>query len=342
MKASGRDLARFVRSPERGRLGLLLYGADPMRVALHRQDLLTALVGPDAEAETRLTRLPASDLRGDPARLNDALKARGFFPGPCAVFVEDATDAVFDAIAAALADWREGDATLVVTAGGLKATSKLRKAFEGHPNAYAVAIYDDPMDRAEIEARLREGGLAGADRSAIGALEALAVALDPGDLRQVLEKLVLYKHGDATPATAGDVAAVAPASTEAALDDLLHVVAEGREAEIAPLMARLAAQGQGGVAICIAMTRHFKTLLAASSDPRGPQAGVAALRPPVFWKHRDRMVRQAQGWGAEKLALALGDLVQADLTLRSSSRAPDHAVVERVLIRLARLSRARL
>ncbi len=342
MKQTGRDLARFIAKPDDGRVGFLLYGADAMRVALQRQDLLKALVGPQAEEEMRLTRLAGSDLRSDPARLLDAIKARGFFAGPTAVFLEDATDAVFPAIEAALQDWQAGDATLVITAGALKPTSKLRKAFEGHAQAAAVAIYDDPMDRAEIESRLRDAGLPDPDRAAMGALLALAGALDPGDMRQVLEKLSLYKLGDSTAITPDDIAAVAPASTEAALDEMLHVVAEGRAPEIGPLMARLSAQGQGGVSICIALTRHFKALYAAAADPKGPQAGLAALRPPVFWKNRDRMVRQAQAWGGEKLARALAELVQTDLALRSSQRAPDQAVMERTLIRLARLAKARL
>ncbi len=341
MKLSGRDLARFIAKPEADRLGVLLYGADPMRVAIQRQDLLKSLVGEAAEEEMRLTRIPGSDLRSDPARLNDAVKARGFFPGPCAVFVEDATDAAAPAILAAMQDWQAGDATLVIAAGALKPSSKLRKAFESHNNAYAAPIYDDPMDRAEIERRLNESGLPAPDRNAMGELETLASALDPGDMRQLIEKLSLYKLDDASPITPDDIAAVAPASTEAALDEILHIVAEGRASEIGPLMSRLAAQGQGGVAICIALTRHFKALYAAASDPKGPQAGIAAIRPPVFWKNRDRMIRQTQAWGGEKLSRALSELVQTDLTLRSSQRAPDRAVIERALIRLAMLARAR-
>ena len=134
------------------------------------------------------------------------------------------------------------------------------------------------MDRAEIERRLNEAGLPAPDRNAMGELETLAPTLDPGDMRQLIEKLSLYKLDDASPITPDDIATVAPASTEAALDEILHIVAEGRASEIGPLMSRLAAQGQGGVAICIALTRHFKALTAASirkvpadtlqSDPR--------------------------------------------------------------------------
>ena len=88
--------------------------------------------------------MPGADLRKDPARLVDAIKAVSFFPGPRVAFVEDANDTAAPAVLAALEDWAPGDAQIIVTAGQLKASSKIRKAFENHPNAYAVGIYNDP------------------------------------------------------------------------------------------------------------------------------------------------------------------------------------------------------
>src|SRR6056297_4253167 len=109
MKLSPRDAPGYFARPDSGRTGLLIYGADTMRVALRRQEVIAALIGPAGEEEMRLTRLPASDLRKDPAMLLDAVKAQGFFPGPRVAFVEEATDTVAGPITEALADWREGD-----------------------------------------------------------------------------------------------------------------------------------------------------------------------------------------------------------------------------------------
>ncbi len=341
MKAAARDLTRMIAKPEPDRAGLLLFGADAMRVALKRQDFIKALVGPEAEAEMRLTRLAASDVRADPARPLDEIKAQGFFPGPRAVFIEDVTDTTSPAVLNALNEWQQGDAMLVITAGALKATSKLRKGFEGHNNAYAIAIYDDPMDRAEIEDTLRKAGVGEIGREAMADLNSLASSLDPGDFRQVIEKLALYKHGDPEPLVPADIAAVAPATLEAAQDDLIRLVAEGNTGAIGPMMVRLAGQGVTPISLCIAATRHFRQLYAACADPKGPAIGISSLRPPVFWKMRDPMIKQAQNWGSDKLAQALNVLVETDLLLRSSQAAPDAAVMERALIRLSMLGRRR-
>lgn len=340
MKLSPRDANSYFAKPDADSTGLLIFGADAMRIALKRQQVLAALLGPTAEEEMRLTRIMGADLRKDPAALLDAVKAVGFFPGTRAVFVEDANDNSAPALAAALDDWAPGDAQMIVTAGALKASSKLRKMFESHRNAYAVGIYDDPPTRAEIEKILSDAGLTNIPGDSMAALGNLARELGPGDFAQTMEKLTLYKRGDSSPLSIDDIDAVAPRSTEAALDDVLNVVAESRSGEIGPLIQRLQSQGTTAVSLCIGATRHFRTLYAAASHPGGAAEGVGRLRPPVFGPRRDRIVRQAQSWGAPKLETALGVLTDTDLQLRSAGQtAPAMAVVERALIKLAMLGK---
>lgn len=339
MKLTGADASRYFAKPDPKRAGLLIFGQDAMRVALRRQEVIAALIGPEGPGEMRLSRLPAAEVRKDPAALIDAIKAQGFFPGPRVAFLEDATDAMAPIAAAALKDWRPGDAQLVVTAGGLTGKSALKKLFDDHGSAISIGLYDDPPSREEIEATLAQSGLAAIDRAAMADLQALARDLDPGDFRQTVEKIALYKWGDNTPLTSADVAACAPATIEAEVDDVLNAVAEGRGAAVGPLVRRLEGQGVTPVTLCIGAMRHFRTLHAAAADPAGPASGLARMRPPVFGPRRDRLLSQVQGWGLHRLEDALSLLVETDLTLRSSSRAPAMAVMERALIRLAMMKR---
>lgn len=342
MKLAPRNAPAYFAKPDPAQTGLLIYGADAMRVALRRQQVLAALLGENAEEEMRLTRLSGADLRSEKAAVSDALRAGGFFPGQRAVFVDEAGDAAAPAILAALEDWQPGDAFLLVTAGALRATSKLRKAFEAHKNAYAVGLYDDPPSRAEIEAQMRAAGLENTSSEARDMIGAYAAQLGPGDFAQLLDKLGLYKLDDATPLTPEDVEACAPQSVEAGLDAILDIVAEARSGEIGPLLRRLQAQGTNPTSLCIGATRHFRTLYAAASDPGGAAAGVGRLRPPVYGPRRDRIVRQASAWGAPRLETVLSLLTETDLHLRSAGQtAPAMAVMERALIRLAMLGRPR-
>ena len=267
MILKGAEIGRYLARPDPTRPGLLIYGQDAMRVALKRAEAVKALVGAQAEEEMRLTRLPGADLRKDPAQLLDAVKAVGFFPGQRVVLVDDAPDASAPAIAAALEEWKSGDAVVVVAAGGLAKSSALRKLFEPHPTAVTAPIYDDPPGEDEINRWLADAGLREVPRDAMRDLLTLSRALDPGDFRQTVEKIGLYKHGDAAPLTPAELAALAPATIEAEVDDLIDCVAEGRGREFGPLMRRIEGQGIAPVTLCIAALRHFRALHAGPRIP---------------------------------------------------------------------------
>jgi DNA polymerase-3 subunit delta len=341
MKLSPRDAAGFLKRPDPRVPGILIYGGDAMRVSESRAGLVKAFTGPEAETEMRLERMQGGDLRKDTTAAIDAIKAQGFFPGPRAVVIDEANEYAVDALKLALSEWAEGDALLVVTAGALKKTSKLLKLFEGDKRAYSLAIYDDPPGRAEIEKMLSVEGLTDLSADAMRDLTSLAQTIEPGDFRQTLTRIALYKLNDDTPLTPTEIAMLAPQSAEADIDDILNAMAEGRMGDLAPILSRLAAQGVQPVAVCIGAARHFKVLHALVSDPRGPAQAIGTLRPPIFGPRRDKMLRQAQNWSLQRVEDALRELTATDLALRSSTRAPTRALAERALIRLTGMARRR-
>lgn len=339
MKLSGAQANGYLKKPDPKHAGLLIYGADPMRVATKRQEAILSLVGPQGEEEMRLMRMNGADLRKDPALVNDAIKAQGFFPGHRVAFVEDATDGLAKVLTAALQDWQNGDAQLVVTAGQLTAKSALRKLFEGHPATVAIGIYDDPPSRDEIETTLAAAGLASPSRDVMDAIFALAQTLEPGDFRQTVEKIGLYKRGDTSPLTAEEMNACAPQSADVDVDDILDVVSLGQTEQLGPTLRNLYAQGVLPITLCIMAMRHFRRLHVVASDPGGPGTGVGRLRPPVFGPRRDKIARQAGNWGRDRLEKALTALTDTDLQMRSANPAPAQALMERTLIRLAMMAR---
>ena len=150
MKLNGRDISALVAKPDDRTPAVLFYGADAMRVALKREEYLKNLLGPNADEEMRLARFSASELKKEPAMLQDALKAQGFFPGQRAVFIEEAADAVSKIVMDGIAAWEHGDATIVVTAGQLKPSSSLRKGFEGHSSAKCAQSMTIPQPAQKL------------------------------------------------------------------------------------------------------------------------------------------------------------------------------------------------
>ena len=340
MKLSTRDAQAFLKSPNPGTALVLLYGPDAMRTAITRQDFMITLLGENAEEDMRLTRLSASEALAEPPVIQDAVKAIGFFPGPRGVLITEANDRLAPILTEALSEWQDGDATLVIEAGNLRKTSALRKLAEKDPRAAAIALYPDPLSRPQVEDLLAQAGLKNAQADAITALLGLGAQLDPGDFRQLIEKIALYTLSSDEPLTVTDIEACAPATTEEGIDDTINALADGDVAGIGVHLQRLAAQGTNPTTLCIAASRHFRQLHSAAADQRGGDAGLSGLRPPVFGARRDRMSRQIRTWGMHRLETALHVLLETDARLRSTTSHPAMAMTERAFIRIAMLARA--
>ena len=335
MKLTGDKAKNYFTNPDISHAAILIYGADTMRVALRRQELLKALIGENAEEEMRLTCISGSDLRSDPAILLDGLKASGFFPGLRAVFVEGATDTNSAVIDAAMQDWQIGDAILVITSNQLNARSKLRTMIENNINSVAIGIYNDPPNEKEIISIALQHNLINFSDDAMKDLIALGRSLAPGDFQQTCEKLSLYKYKDDSIITSTDINLCVPVTNDAALEEAINIIADARSDEVGPMLRRLFGQGINPTTLCISVMRHFRSLHTAASHPTGPDAALSRARPPVFGHRKERMVRQVRLWGGMRLEKALGVLTDTDLLLRSSSKAPAQAVLERAFIRIS-------
>jgi DNA polymerase-3 subunit delta len=342
VKLRPRDVPRFFARDLAGATGLLIHGADPVAIMLRRDEAVRAAIGPDGEAEMRLVRLDPVALRQDPAAIQDAQRARGFFPGPRAVVIDQAGEGLAEPLAAALAGAAPGrDALIIVTAGILPPRSRLRRAFEDGPGAFALQLFDAAPDAAEIAARLAAAGLPDPDPAAVAALAAVAADIDAGSLADLITRLALYKLGDPAPLGPGDVAACAPLAVEAAVEDAVAAAAEERAAAIGPALARLAGQGVAATTLCIAAGRHFRLLHAAATDPAGPETALGRARPPVLGPRREAMLGQLRAGSPARFEAALSLLTETDLALRSGAPVPAYPLLERTLMRIALLGRAR-
>ena len=336
MKLTSRDLISFYESPPKGVAGVLIYGNDQMRVANKRQKLIHSLLGPKADEEMRLTRISRENLKKAPEQAIDLCKAQGFFPGQRALLIEEANETIADIIINVFDVWKDGDATLIVTAGSLKPTSNLRKLFEQKQNTFSAPVYDNPMTRAEIEKMISDAGLKNVTQDSLNHLYQIALQLEPGDFKQTIEKLALYKLNDETSLTHQNISSCIPISNEAQIEEVLAVVLSGNHSKISQIINRLRSQGVLPVTLVIAITRHFKVLFSIATNPKGASAGAAAVKPPVFGPRKEKLINQAQKWGPEKIKGAIKIITETDLQLRSANQqAPQMALVERLFIRLA-------
>ena len=194
------------------------------------------------------------------------------------------------------------------------------------------------MTKFEVEKIISESGLQNVTQDGFAQLILLASQLQPGDFKQTVDKLALYKLNDKTPVTYQDIISCAPISKEADIDEVLNVVLAGNEFKVSQILGRLSSQGTLPVTLIIAATRHFKSLFSIISNPGGANAGATALRPPIFGPRKEVLKNQAKKWGPVKIKTAIKILTASDLQLRSANqKAPQMALVERLFIKIAML-----
>ena len=335
MKLAGAQARAYLANPGERFGCILLYGANTIRVSEKRIDLAKRLVGPDGARELRLTVLQAAQVAKQAGAVADNLKAVGFFPGPRLVIVEGATDAAFKQLSSALSVRNAGDAFLIVTAGALSTRSKIRKLFEKEKTAAAIGVYDEPLDKVAIQAMASEAGLTALTPESLEHLAQYSAYQTASELRNTLEKLALYTAKRQQPVTPHDIEMLAPDSRIAGMEDVLFAVAEGRPSDVVVPLQRLYSQGVSADSVCQSAYVYFRSLQRVALHGGRLDAAFLKLRPPVYGPTRDRMASQVRRWGQERLEAPLQELFTVGLALRSTNQAPEAAVVERTLLRIA-------
>ena len=335
MKVPTARVDAFARSPDPSILAVLVYGADEGMVRERGLSLVKSAVE-DPGDPFRVALLSGAELKKDPARLADEASALSMTGGRRVVRVQEAGDEIAELLGGYLKA-PQGDALMVFEAGDLPSRSKLRKVFEGAERAAALACYRDEGAALAgmIRATLGEQGL----ETSPDALTYLTANLG-GDrqlTRRELEKLALYMGPDAKRVELEDAETCVGDSSLLVFEDLAHAVAEGDLAGLERRLSRSTQEGGSPVALLRIIARHFQRLhLVAGHQARGEPLGdaIKRLRPPVFWKTRERFERQCRSWSAPRLAVALEALMTAEAACKETG-APADLIAARCLWSLA-------
>ena len=339
MKLAGREAARFCKNPDHELKGALIHGPDAGTVSVRRRELTASLLG-EAPDDLRQTQLQVADVRKDASLLDTELKARGFFPGRRVVIVEGVTDGMSKVLGEILATTDAEDAFLILTAGVLPGRSSLRKLFENDRALAGIHLFQETPNHADIEDMLRSAGLAqGVSPDGIQILAEVAQDMDYGSFIQLIEIIALYgiKRQDAL--SADDISSIIPVQQDAEIDRFIDAVVHGNPSAIGPILSRLEVSGTKAVGLLIALQRQFRQIHMVSSASGGPEAGLALVKPPLWGARKTAMQSLVRRWRPTRLEQAIQILFETDASVRSSTKAPEMAVVERCALRLAMMAR---
>jgi DNA polymerase-3 subunit delta len=75
------------------------------------------------------------------------------------------------------------------------------------------------------------------------------------------------------------------------------------------------------------------------AEGKSVHLATAALRPPVFFKFKDRFLAQAKRWSESLLARGLEIVTEAEMQAKSTDM-PAEALIERAFMQLAHVGRS--
>jgi DNA polymerase-3 subunit delta len=329
---------RILKSLEPSCRAALVYGPDAGLVS-ERAAALTDLFAGKRKDAVEIVRLDEKDFQDDPARLDVELRTMPMFAEGKVVRVAPGARIDVPQLKALLE--APLAAALVIEAGALRPDSALRKLFESHKTAAALASYGDERSISTlIDEELHKAGLE-IDSETRNYLMA-RLGADQAMSRGEVAKLALFAAGHGR-VSAEDVDAIVGDSAEIAVENFVYEVSAGDAKEALRQIGRLVASGTDPSVALSALGRHFSQLhRIASAQAAGipPDQALRSLRPRPHFKREKSFIADSRRLGAERLLAAL-PLIQEAVKRARLNPDLDRAVAERLVLTLTKGREAR-
>ncbi len=331
----GPGIENFLRKPDRNIKAALFYGPDTGLVAELAKRLVQTRVS-DIDDPFNVSRLEDGDLTGDPGRLVDEACAQSLMGGDRVVWIRSAGTGS----AAALASYLEepsGDALIVVEAGELKPSAKIRKVAEQSKQAVAIACYGDSGRTIE---ELVDAEMAAANLTVTPDARQMLISILGADrqvTRRELEKLILYVNGN-DKVNIEDVEAICGDAGTATFDSIVDAAAEGRVDLFDGNYQTAIASGVSATGILLACSRHM-TRLQLMSLSGNPDSAMKSARPPIHFSRQTSVRKQLRIWSADEIARVIEYLAETESQSRTHGDLGD-VLVSRALMSIARKANA--
>ncbi len=335
MKVSGSKIQAVLQAETVEAAAVLVYGPDQGLVS-RRAKIIAGKIVEDLSDPFSAVELSLSDLKEEPCRLADEARALSFGGGGRLIRFREATDSLAGYLGDYLTDPAE-HALVLVSSGDLGPRSALRKLFENHERSLALPCYVAEGRELEdvVTSLFQQLGVC-CDREALGILVG-RLASDRGQIEQEINKLGLYA-AQTGRITVADVEACMIDSALTSLEELCYAVADGNGRNADLFLQRALNDGVGEVGVLRALQRHFLKLewvVSQASHHGDVSALVGSLRPPVFFKLKGRFERQASRWTAPGIRRGLQNLVEAEISCKTTGN-PAALVCGRTVLALAR------
>ncbi|KUO60354.1 MAG: DNA polymerase III subunit delta [Alphaproteobacteria bacterium BRH_c36] len=332
------EAARFLKAPDRSISAVLTYGTDAGLVTERARAAAKAWAGLE-DPPSEITRLDDADLETDPDRLSVELMTVPMFGGR-KIVLSSTGRRINAVLLKELIEPGPLPGVLIVEAGNLKPTDKIRSLFEKAKHAAAIACFPD--EGRDLAVLVDEEVKAAKMTIAPEAREVLLAQLGADRVlsRGEIAKLVLYCSGRKR-IELDDVEAIVSDASELGVDRIVDAAAGGEPGVAVRELSRALNSGESPQTVIIALQRHFMRLHRIQADVTSGRSiadAMKALRPPLHFKQKNAVTAQVRKWPMAHLDRALAEIAKAARNARQTG-CRDDLITESLILGLAQLAR---
>ena len=302
----------------------LVFGPDEGAVREIFLEVSQAIV-PDITDAFRVVNISSGTIKSNQSILFDEAASLSLMGGRRLIRVDAADENVVEPLTLFLEKY-EGDSFVVLNAGNLAKTSKLRILEERDERmACYVAYPDDECTLREIiTADLKKAGKT-ADSAAVSWLIA-NMGADRAITRSEIQKLIVFA-GDKTKITLEIAQEVVGDGSAASKDDLVFALASGDFPKMDKLFTRIFKEDENAaVSVIRTAIYHFQKLhltLARIENGMNSDAALKAIYPNLFYKKADEFKAQLRLWNRINIEKVLRYLVDTEIACKSTGNVPE-------------------
>lgn len=315
MKIAANQIEAFIKNPNKDLF--LIYGPDEGLVR-ERAKLLALQICPNLNDAFQVSQFSCDDLKETPSKLNDEALSQSLLGGKRVIWVYGVADKYGKQIEQFIADYPGGN-RIILQAGDLATSSKIRKAAEKNQNIASIPCYHDDERKIGqiIQAGLQKEGFT-IDRNTLSFLEE-NLGEDRSLTRQLIEKLSLYAAGQSeiTQEMAEDILSD---YANLSLDDLFYAILGHDEVKALRILDKLRNEAVAEIMILRSLQNQFLKFYKVKCQIEAgiaAQTAISSLRPPLFFKYKPKFTSALPQWSVAAVEAYIKRLTDAELDVKS-------------------------
>ena len=337
VKIAPNKIENIIKNPPSEYIAYLIYGPDEGLVRERAKTIALSVVD-DLQDPFNVVDLNSANIAEDPAIIADEIGAISMMGGRRLIRIRDGDNKIADILKSTFEVTDNSDNIVIVEAGDLKASSKLRKVFENLKNAAAIPCYvEDAKDLSRVIATKFTENNIKIEPEALAKLASMLVG-DRIMAMNAVEKIITYIGNDRNAVSMEDVIACAEDSSELFMSDLIKSCLKGDIVKSDFLLKRLLSEGIVPVAICRAIYNYLDRIAIAKTyieNGDSIDSAIQKLRPPVFWKEKAEFRANLNLWPISEIIRLQKHVMKEEASLKETTISAN-LIIDRLIFNIAK------